>query len=70
MSAPRTSAPQFGEDPQELQKKVVGFLYQMRIDAEVKCVVLSEGAALVDKAKEKVSPTPSPRPSSNPNPKP
>ena len=24
-------------DPQELQKKVVGFLYQMRIDAEVKC---------------------------------
>ena len=45
MSAPRTSAPQFGEDPQELQKKVVGFLYQMRIDAKVKCVVLSEGAA-------------------------
>ena len=28
---------QFGEDPQELQTKVVGFLYQMRIDAEVKC---------------------------------
>ena len=28
---------QFGEDPEELQTKVVGFLYQMRIDAEVKC---------------------------------
>jgi len=40
---------QYGEDPDELQKKVVEFLYQMRIDAEVKCVVLSEGAALVDR---------------------
>ena len=41
---------QYGEEPAELQKKVVEFLYQMRIDAEVKCVVLSEGAALVDRS--------------------
>jgi hypothetical protein len=31
---------QAGEDPDELQNKVLDFLYKMRIDAEVKCVVL------------------------------
>ena len=52
---------QFGEDPQELQTKVVGFLYQMRIDAEVKCVVLSEGNPTP-------TPTLTPAPTPNPNP--
>ena len=54
---------QFGEDPQELQTKVVGFLYQMRIDAEVKCVVLSEGTLPITPAL-----TPTPIPSSYPYP--
>ena len=54
---------QFGEAPQELQTKVVGFLYQMRIDAEVKCVVLSEGTLPITPAL-----TPTPIPSSYPYP--
>jgi len=33
---------QQGEDPDELQKSVEGFVYSMRIDAEVKCVVLKD----------------------------
>ena len=32
------------EDPTALQKKMAEFLYKMRIDAEVKVVVLAEGA--------------------------
>ena len=32
---------QRGEDPEELQKAVEGFIYKMRIEAAVKCVVLS-----------------------------
>ena len=31
---------QRGEDPEELQKAVEGFIYKMRIEAAVKCVVL------------------------------